>query len=310
LADDVLRAIRAGDVEAYVGVIRAQAKAVAAGKLPHPEGRAWNDDDAEELLSRYYESDAYLHSVVNAHDDDSLNALVHTGLANLVRADLRKSDRARLKRRIKEVMVEEGYVEDPKGFWRRPQDPGDAYGGSTPDLVAAAWSADVQVVRWRPDAKRNSPFAERASLVAVLNATFDAAGGAIHEDVLTEVFGQRLGVGPVAHTEDLDVVEERFVPDTDPGPEEALIAGEEELEAAVQALEIWGQLSLKEQSLVPHLADSAREAATALGGGKTTMNTAQTRLKEKMRVLLGDEDTERRRNVLRELLVLAGPDKS
>lgn len=304
MGDGVLKAIRGGDVAAYVAVIEAAAAGVIR-RLPNPKGTAWTADDVDDLVSSFYASPAYQHAVLNAHDDDSLRKLVYTGMANLVRAELRATDRGRLHRRIKEVLSAQGYVEHPAKFWRRASDQPDASTALTAELLEAAWAVDVRVVRWRPDAKRKSPVVEGKSLLALLHAVFDRSHGAVHEGVLVEVLGHRLGVGPVTAIEDLDLVEEHFTADPDVGPEDQVLAEEAELDAAVIALELWGQLSPRERQLVPHLASSARQAAEAVGGGKSALSEAMNRLKEKFRVVLADADDDYRRHVLRELLELA-----
>jgi hypothetical protein len=207
---------------------------------------------------------------------------------------------------MKEIMVEEGYVESPDKFWRRPSDPNDVFAGRKADLIEVAWSVTVRLVRWRSDAKRISPVAERQSFVAVLGAVLDAAGGSVHEDDLLEVVATRFGVGPVSFAEALDVPEEEHGPvETAPTPEDAVVAEDEELEAAIQASSVWAQLTSEDRRVLPHLGKSARAAAAGAGVGKTKANTDMPRLEEKMAVLIGT-DQERRAAVIRELLHLAG----
>lgn len=303
--DATLRTIRAGETAAYVAVIADLAKSVARN-LPKPDGAEWTSADVEDLISTFHVSAAFEHSVLNAHDDDSLRQLVYTGLANIVRADLRRTERGRLHRRIKDLISSGGFVEDPTKFWRRENDPADPSTVEQSDLLDAAWQIEVRVVRWRPDAKRNSPVAETTSLRALLDALFDRANGAVHMDVLVEVLGARLGVGPVTAIEELDIADDRYLVAPQSDPVDHLIDQDNELDAAIEAVGIWGQLSPGERRLVPHLASSARDAADAVGGGKSAVNEAMKRLKEKFRILMGDADDETRRRVLHELLVLSG----
>ncbi|MGZ4755372.1 MAG: hypothetical protein ACXWA9_10720 [Acidimicrobiia bacterium] len=304
MGDEVLQTIRSGDVAAYVVVIESAA-ATVVGRLPNPTGSDWIKDDIEDLVASFYASPGYEHAVLNAHDDESLRKLVYTGVANIVRGELRASDRGRLHRRLKDILSGRGYVERPAKFWRRSSDPVDASGGSTAELLEAAWGVDVQVVRWRPDARRNSPVAEGKSLLALLDAVFERADGAVHENVLVEVLGQRLGVGPTTFLEDLDVVEECMAVGPDVGPEGEVIAGEAEREAAEAALKLWGELSPRERQLVPHLSASARQAAEAVGGGKSATSEAMNRLREKFRIVLVHAEDDHKREVLRELLHIA-----
>jgi hypothetical protein len=269
------------------------------------------EDDALELMGDYYESPAYQEVLLRAADDDSLHALVHTALQNQVRARLRPTQRGRLARRVIEILRDEGYVIGPKEFWRRRDGPPDVVGFREADLLRAAWRVQVRIVRWRPEAKRNSPAAERSSIVALIDAILDEAGGPVHQNVLVEVIAARLGIGPVSYTESLDLPEESTasVGGAD-DPAAAVLAAEAELDAAVLAVEVWGQLSPQERKAVPHLADSARAAAAALEMGKTKANQIQARLLAKLRVILGEVDPELRSAVLSELLNLLGADRS
>lgn len=302
--DKTLRTIRAGDTADYVAIIEGLALTVA-GRIPKPDNSKWTQADIQDLTSNFYVSPAYQHAVLNAHDDESLRKLVYTGLANLARAELRKTDRGRLHRRLVELLRTEDYVEHPNKFWRRSSDNVGASTATQQDLLSAAWNVEVRVVKWRPDAKRKSPFAEKSSLIQLLDALFDCAMGAVHIDNLVDVFGRRLGVGPTTVTEELDVAVDCFTADSELGPAEQHYEKQAELEAAQQADELWYQLSPRERLLVPNLAMSARQAADMVGGGKSAVNDAMNRLKDKFRVVLSEADDDHRRRVLRELLLLA-----
>lgn len=63
------------------------------------------------------------------------------------------------------------------------------------DLEAAAWQVrDVRMIRWRPDAKRDGPVADRSALVAVCAAVITTAGAPVPLDVLTRVVARRFNV--------------------------------------------------------------------------------------------------------------------
>lgn len=109
MSDGVLRAIQHSDTAEYVALIKKQAASVVR-RLPKPDGTAWAPQDIEDLRSDFHSSAAYEHAVLNAHDDESLRKLVYTGLANLVRAELRRTDRGRLHRRLKDLVSSESYL--------------------------------------------------------------------------------------------------------------------------------------------------------------------------------------------------------
>lgn len=304
VSDEVLRAIRSGDIATYVAVVEKLAASVA-GRFPKPDGTNWTPEDVEDLISEFCASPAYEHSILNAHDDESLRKLVYRGLANLVRAKLRRTDRARLLRRLKGVISPEGYVERPTKFWRRRDDPPSVSTVAVPDLLETVWQVEVEVVKWRPDAKRRSPVAEKSSLLALLDAVYDRAEGAVHIDTLVEVIGRRLGVGPVAAIESLDMAEDRYTADWESDPAEQVCEQYRELDAANTANVLWDQLSPRERQLVPYLSSSARQAATAIGGGKSAVNDAMNRLKGKFRTVLRDSGEDDQLMVLSKLLALA-----
>jgi len=302
--DDALRAIRLGDTAAFVAIVE-KLTATVAYRLPNPDGTSWTPEDVEDLTSEFYASAAYEHSILNAHDDESLRKLVYTGLANLVRAKLRRTDRARLQRRLREGILSDGYVERPTKIWRRRGDPPSVSTVAASDLLEAAWQVEVEVVKWRPDAKRRSPVAEKSSLLSLLDAVYDRAEGAVHIDTLVDVIGRRLGVGPVVAIESLDMADDRSTADWESDPAEQVCEQYRELDAADTAIVLWDQLSPRERQLVPHLSSSARQAATAIGGGKSAVNDAMNRLKSKFRTVLGDSGEDDQLLVLSKLLALA-----
>ena len=53
--DDVLRAIRSGDIAAFVAVVEKLAASIA-DRLPKPDGAAWTIEDVEDLTSEFYAS--------------------------------------------------------------------------------------------------------------------------------------------------------------------------------------------------------------------------------------------------------------
>jgi hypothetical protein len=70
------------------------------------------------------------------------------------------------------------------------------WAGREAELDTAAWQVrDARIVRWRPDARREGPGADRASLVAVSAAIITVAGAPVPLDVLTRVVGRRFNVG-------------------------------------------------------------------------------------------------------------------
>lgn len=284
--DVVYRSILEGDDNSYYQLILVQARKVTSGNLAHPEGRRWNSNDAFELVSEYFLTPSYVAVLLSATDDDSLNALVYTSLKNQVIRGSRDNDRARLRLRLKEILHQEAFVEYPVRFWRRATDPIGAFHGRESDLLEAVWQVDIKVVRWSPEAKRNSPVAERTSFLALLETIFIRAGGAVDERMLLEVLARRFGIGPVSYMESLDARYESIPADLESSPEDHSVAMEISLDAAARAVEVWAELGPDERRMVALATVSARYAAEKLGFGKTKANGIQTRLKAKIALLL------------------------
>jgi hypothetical protein len=310
VGDRILRAIIAGDDDAYGRVVADQAKNVISNtKLPKPGGGAWSENDAWSLASEFFTKKKSVQTtLIAATDDDSLNGYVYTALENQIRQKLRGSTKARLKRRLKELLDEEGWVEEPEGFWRRPERPPDAFGGRDADLEAATWDVDVQLSKWRDDAKRNKPFAERASLVRLLDAIGSAAGGAVHIDTITNVVARRLGLSSLPTVEPLDLSDEgNDLADPDPGPEAELEAQDDAIEAAATAVSVYGDLSPDQRRMIPFAHDSVRKAGEQLGWGKTKADRVQKRLEATYKSELANLDDDQRQAVLDELAELERP---
>ena len=306
MSDAVYRSIVEGDDDAYYAVVISQAQKLAAsGRMRHPDGRSWVPDDAFELASDYWLSPAFAAVLISATDDDSLNALIYTALHNQVINKSRGDDRSRLRRRLKAILRSGPYVQGPTAFWRRQTDSPNAYCGPRTELLEAAWSTEVNLIRWSPKARRNSPVAEGASFTAVLDAVFAVAGGAVDEGDLLDVLAHRFGVGPVSIIEALDQHEDRVASDESDNPEDQVVARENHGDAVVQAVELFRELSPDEQRMLALASASARDAADTLGIGKTKANGIQSRLRRKLALRLGGKNEEQRREILTELQRLA-----
>lgn len=310
MGDRILRSIIAGDNDAYGRVVTEQAKKVVyTTNLPRPGGGAWADNDAWDLASEFFTKKKSVEStLLAATDDDSLNAYLYTALENQIRQKLRDTTKARIKRRLQELLDEEDWVEEPDGFWSRRQDPRTAFGGRDAELQAATWEVDVQLVKWRDDAKRNSPFAERESLVQLLDAIGETAGGAVHIDTITDVVARRLGLSSLPTVEPLDLSDEASdIADPGPGPEARLEAQDDAIDAAATAVSVYGDLSPDQRRMIPYAEQSVRKAGDQLGWGKTKAGRVQKRLEATYKAELGHLNDGERLAVLDELAELERP---
>jgi RNA polymerase sigma factor (sigma-70 family) len=299
LNDDVLEAVKSGNVNTFVGLIHEQARKLTVTGVSHPERRSWNPDDVDELVNDFFSTAKWRSAIENAIDDDGLRAYVYTMLRNSLIDQFRRTDRGRLLIRLKKILREGEFIEFPKGYWRRPSDPENAFAGREADLVEASWSVDVDIVTWSPNAKRQAPETDTKSFLRLLNSIMNRADGAVQETQLVMVLADRLGLQSVSFTEVLDIADPSL------GPEERLVVIESDDDATDLVVDIWSQLSPEERRMVPLVELSSRDAAARLGIGRTKASQIQARLKEKLRVILLNASEDLSRTVLAKLLDLS-----
>lgn len=211
----------------------------------------------------------------------------------------RHTERGRLQVRVKKILQDGDFFEDPKKYWRRPSDSASVFEGSEVSLATACQHVEVNVVTWSSRAKRNSPATSRECFLTLLDSIFDCSGGAVREDMLIGVLAGRLGLLPMPFAELLDIA------DPSPDPEEQLILDESDDEVSALIHDIWRQLSPDERRMLPNLESSSRLVAEQLGMGRTKANQVQARLKEKLRVLLSETPHQQRSSVLAGLVQLS-----
>jgi hypothetical protein len=314
--DGLLDALRGGSRfrDYYDLVGRAVRRVLRRRNFPRPGGGEWDDDARAELRQEFFRQDKHVALIARAANDRHLRASTATAVANMVRSELRKSDRAKLRRRLKEVLEEGEYVERPADVWALVGAPaGEVFQGSESELVRVAWDVEVSVVRWRPDAARSGPDADKPSLVALLRAMLDHAGAGVHLSVLTRVVANRLGVSGLPLFESIDAPVETDSGDPGVQREFASDAGDPaevfEQSAAQAQLEqladlIWdSDLSAREQRFLPFVGEGGRAVEAALGElKKSAADVALKRLAAKLEARLGGLDDQQRLGVLSRLM--------
>lgn len=297
MGDDVLLAIRGGDLRALVELVQLQAERVIANKgVTYGDG-SLSLDGPDELVSDFFVQNKWEIALRASVDDDGLRAYVYTMLNNGRIDKWRKTERGRLGRRVVQILRDGDFVENPAGFWRREQDTNSIYDGSDLPLERALWAISVPLVAWRENAERRSPHADKRTFLELLNALLEMCQGAIHIDRIVGLIANKVGLQAVSYTELIDMVDPSL------GPDENAIGAEEDEESQKLSREIWDQLAPLERRVIPMLDVSARTVADALGVGRTTANGAQRRAKEKLRVLLS-ESSDSLRGVVLEYLVI------
>jgi hypothetical protein len=212
-----------------------------------------------------------------------LKGLLYTAVLNHFRSLARQSERAKLLRRLSTVLDEDPrfvITGEPDSRPRRWALAGlqdrDEYTGSPATLRQAAWEApDVEVARWRSATR--TFIADRDSIAAFAEAVLGAASGPLGTDLLLDVAAHRF-----------DLREPPLLIDIDDTP---AVAADAEVPAGVgvAAETVWSQLTEQERAALPFLDGTAREAAQALGIGRTTAAAVLRRLKTLLADMAGDD---------------------
>lgn len=139
-------------------------------------------------------------------------------------------------------------------------------------------------MRWRAEARRRSPVADAASMLAVCEAVLRAAGATLPISDLAEVVAARFAVsrGPVVVPVD-DV--ERWAPTTSTIDEAAA-----ELETRVGAERLLAQLTPRERLVLAYLDRPVRQVADLTGLGKSTAAEVASRVRHIAAQVLGAEE--------------------
>jgi hypothetical protein len=290
-------------------------------RFPAPVGvDRWTAEAVEDTVQDFLadrDGDGRLgRMALRAGDDQELRRLLDAAVKNYLIDQLRKRARVKLRRRLGEILTGDDQFVAVGKAWTLRQVGGDvAWAGREADLEAAAWQVrDVRMVRWRPDAKRDGPVADRSSLVAVCAAAITTAGAPVPLDVLTRVAARRFNVDDPPLLALVDAVELTEGQVGRPGVTAEVVteadlprelAGVTRVEQpAVErliAVEIWAALAEQERLQLPLLDEGVRVQGAAIGLGHSQAAVAAARLKEKLRVLLGGQDAATQREVVRHL---------
>jgi len=233
-----------------------------------------------------------------ADDDEQLTRILTQSVVNFLREQARRTAQGRLIRRLKEVLLaDDRFTVVPKGIpgagnvMLADADTTEPFGGRESDLIAAAFDVkEVTVVRWRPEAQRESPISDRDSLVEVAEAVLGTAGASLRWADLAAVIGSRFGVDPrgVPATTPVDDLDGKLI-GARPGLSSEPVAPGEELlrQATVQA--VLDQLTDRERLVLAWLASPVRTIADRTGLAVSTTGLLKQRVTDRLRTMLADE---------------------
>ena len=310
--------------EAYALVRRIFETVIRLRRFPAPAGLGrWSPEAVEDAVQDFLaDRDGHgrlARMALRAGDDQESQRQLYAAVKNHLIDQLRKDARVKLWRRLGEVLAGDDRFIELGGAWTLREVGGQApWAGREAELDTAAWQVrDVRIVRWRPDARREGPAADRASLVAVCAEIIRAAGAPVPLDVLIRVVGRRFNVGDPPLLALVDAVDLADLQVQYPGATDGIITEAEFRREPVGtarldrpgperlvAVEIWSELTDQERLQLPILDEGVRAQGEVIGLGHSQAALAAARLKEKLRVLLGDQDQVARQEVVRHLRVI------
>ncbi|WP_434447728.1 hypothetical protein [Lentzea sp. E54] len=251
---------------------------------PPPAGfRAWNREAAisaaHDFLTGHRSTERLVQLAAQAYDDESFARLLQVAVLNYLRDLARTTVVGTQIRRIKDVVAAEPGLLAEGDRLRLANGPVEPFGGDEAVLVRAAMKVDVTRRRWRPDAKREGPLADRADMVALVRAVLEAAQGSVTFAALARVIARRFDLDVMPVTVPIDALDPPARSDF------------EQVEIADRVGAVMAQLTERDKAVLPFIDESSRAAASHIGLGHSAVALAQTRLKSLLADLLprGDE---------------------
>ncbi|MFG3301448.1 hypothetical protein [Micromonospora chersina] len=299
--------------EATAELYRCVRAVARAGNFPPPTGyHQWTLDAIEETAHEVF-ADAkgpqrLVELAVKAYDDTSFRRLLEQVVRNFLRDRARATTKGRLIRRLREVLdgdprfrsVPDGQPGAGRNIELADGTTPGVWNGRMTDLVTAAYKVtDVTIVRWRPDARRESPVADADSLANVCEATLRAAGASLALADLADVVAARFAVGPTPVVTPVDDIDP-WLPGVDTIE---VVQAEAEIRAGADRL--LAQLTKREQLVLAYLDQPVRQIADRTGLGKSVAAQVAARVKEIAGQILGAEP--RREDMLSLAQSLATP---
>ncbi|MET9030953.1 hypothetical protein ABZW96_35915 [Nocardia sp. NPDC004168] len=231
--------------------------------------------------------------VTTATSDASVGKLLRRSIRNWLTDKARATGTGPLRRSIEKVLSEDDLFERVPagevgaGRWRISGSGGWPWSGEPAVLVDTAWKVPgVRVPKWSSESRR-PPVTDRSSMVSILRAVLEAAGGSLETAQFVYVLSQRFAAA-------LDPIEVPLADEagaaelaaSEPTGEDLVIAAETELEVGFAAAQIVGRLSGEERAIVSNLNDIGA-VQERLSRGRSQVYQLISRTKQKIRDLAG-----------------------
>lgn len=256
--------------------------------FPHPTGERWTDPDAvwSAVASFFAEHDGNRRLATlctQATNDGHLMALLETTVLRWFQTLGRQQERGRLVRALQRVMREEDTVfleTEASKFWALADGPREARSVALDDLVEAAWSVPLDIIRARPGAKNRAPWASRSQQMELLTAVLRAADGAVHMNDIAETVAARVGLLDAPTVWPLDAADVPELATEDVMP----------IELAGDARELFEQMGPRERIALAYHDAPVRGTAARFGIPRSSLQDAKGRVEEILRRNLGSAD--------------------
>lgn len=274
-----LRNGEALDDEAAQMLYSTMRRVAVTHNYPAPDGFSYWDDDAvatgvHDFLTGPRATERLVQLAMLARDDDSFEKLLSKSLRNFLRDEARRTVVGKIVRRLKDVVADsKEFIVDAELV--RLAEASDApFGGDEAALVRAALKVDVSNRRWRPDAQRQGPLANREDTLAMIRNVLSAADSAVSFAALARVMARRYDLDQLPVAEVVDVLDPRV------GSEYDVI------DVGDQVAAVLDQLTEVERHVLPLLDMSCRDAARLLPYGHSTIAKAQASLRTLLQQIL------------------------
>jgi len=263
--------------------------------FPAPGGRTWADNEAvwETAHDFLYtaEGKSRIAAVfVAATDQRSFERVLDKAVHNFLRGQARKTDIGKLVLRLNEVAAADPTLEvagtEPRRWCLKggPSSPGAA----TSSAFAAALSGvEVVVPAWSSET-RDAPVADRPSVLAMIHALLEVAGGSLSAVDMAHAITTRLDTRRVLPTTSLEEVMELGIEPADDGlrPDEAAAV-------TASALAVMSTMDDVERVVTANRDATVRKLGEILGVSKSKAAKVRAALEEKLtESLLGQDEPE------------------
>lgn len=279
-------------------------------RFPPPQGHAsWTRDAVMEAAHNYLTDNQnyprLTELAAKASDDAGLERLLGVVVRNYLRAAGRRTVIGKLVRRLRGLLPDEPeFIIVPEstpgaGNIALKDGPTAPFTGHPSVLRDAARAvADVTVVRWGPNARREGPVADSPSLIALSRGVLRAAQGSLPFRDLADIIALRLGIDPrgvpgalpVEDVDDLTARDEVTGAPAASTPQAAVESLGQSLEIEQVVRAVLAEFGDREKLVIAWLDLPVRGIANATGLAVSTAGAVSQRVRDKLRQRLLDMD--------------------